>query len=112
MVLEKQFVVNGFGIKEFNGGKVYLELLRYQSYYNPKMSGAFSRGLIKISEWNDRSKSGGSLSVLERGKVCQYATQIRKDTKEIQNICFLITLEFSAELKECIMQQYEEHLEL
>ena len=32
------------------------------------MSGAFSRGLIKISEWNDRSKSGGSLSVLERGK--------------------------------------------
>ena len=57
-------------------------------------------------------KSAGSLSVLERGKVCQYATQIRKDTKEIQNICFLITLEFSAELKECIMQQYEEHLEL
>ena len=51
MVLEKQFVVNGFGIKEFNGGKVYLELPRYQSYYNPKMSGAFSRGLIKISEW-------------------------------------------------------------
>mgnify|MGYP000762243565 CR=1 FL=1 len=35
MVLEKQFVVNGFGIKEFNGGKVYLELPRYQSYYNP-----------------------------------------------------------------------------
>ena len=68
MVLEKQFVVNGFGIKEFNGGKVYLELPRYQSYYNPKMSGAFSRGLIKISEWNDRSKSGGSLSVLESGK--------------------------------------------
>ena len=35
----------------------------------------------------------------------------RKETKEIQNVCFPITSEFSAELKECIMQQYEEKLE-
>lgn len=35
-----------------------------------------------------------------------------KDTKEIQNVCFPITSEFSAELKECIMRKYEEKLEL
>ena len=35
MVLEGQFVLNGFVIKEFNGGKVYLEPPRYQNY-NPK----------------------------------------------------------------------------
>ena len=35
----------------------------------------------------------------------------RRDTKEIQNVCFPITSEFSAELKECIMQHYEEKLE-
>ena len=36
----------------------------------------------------------------------------RKDTKEIQNVCFPIISEFSAELKECIMQKYEETVEL
>ena len=35
----------------------------------------------------------------------------RRDTKEIQIVCFPITSEFSAELKECVMQHYEEKLE-
>ena len=36
LVLEGQFVLNGFAIKEFRNGKVYLEPPRYQSYQNPQ----------------------------------------------------------------------------
>ena len=36
LILEGQFVLNGFAIKEFNNGKVYLEPPRYQSYENPQ----------------------------------------------------------------------------
>ena len=36
LVLEGQFVLNGFAIKEFNNGKVYLEPPRYKNYENPK----------------------------------------------------------------------------
>ena len=36
LVLEEQFVLNGFAIKESRDGKVYLEPPRYQSYQNPQ----------------------------------------------------------------------------
>lgn len=36
LVLEEQFVLIGFAIKEFRNGKVYLEPPQYQSYQNPQ----------------------------------------------------------------------------
>ena len=166
LVLEEQFVLNGFAIKEFRNGKVYLEPPRYQSYQNPEdyldyftikdrelreeITEAAVMALQQCKDkkgevegnWEDEElnyevdvnpKKNGSLLAEVRlrfqdGAIVVNQTAIyrnwkgenfvsmphrtRKDTKEVQNVCFPITSEFSAELKECIMQQYEERLKL
>ena len=165
LVLEGQFVLNGFAIKEFNNGKVYLEPPRYQSYENPQdyldyftikdrelREEITEAALLALQQckdkkgeiegsWEDEElnytvdvnpkRNGSFLAEIrlrfQDGAIVVNQAAIyrnwkgesfvsmphrtRKDTKEIQNVCFPITSEFSAELKECIMQQYEEKLE-
>ena len=164
LVLEEQFVLNGFAIKEFRNGKVYLEPPRYQSYQNPEdyldyftikdrelREEITEAAVIALQQCEDRKgemegnwedeelnyeidvnpKRNGSLlaevrlrfqdgaivvnqaAIYRNWKGESFVSmphRIRKDTKEIQNVCFPITSEFSAELKECIMHQYEEKL--
>ena len=165
LVLEGQFVLNGFAIKEFRDGKVYLEPPRYQSYQNPQdyldyftirdrelreeITKAAVLALQQCEDkkaemegkWEDEElnyeidvdpKGNGSFLAEVRLRFQDGAIAVnqaaiyrnwrgesfvsmphrtRKNTKEIQNVCFPITSEFSAELKECIMKQYEEKLE-
>lgn len=165
LVLEEQFVLNGFAIKAFRNGKVYLEPPRYQSYQNPQdyldyftiKDREFREEITEAAmlalqqcenrkgevegNWEDEElnyevdvnpKRNGSLLAEVRMRfqdgaiiVNQAAIyrnwkgesfvsmphRIRKDTKEIQNVCFPITSEFSTELKECITQKYEEKIE-
>lgn len=166
LVLEGQFVLNGFAIKEFRNGKVYLEPPRYQSYQNPEdyldyftikdrelREEITEAAILALQQCEDRKgevegnwedeelnyeidvnpKKNGSLLAEVRmrfqdGAIVVNQTAIyqnwkgesfvsmpyrtRKDKKEIQNVCFPITSEFAVELKECIMQQYEEKLEI
>ena len=165
LVLEGQFVLNGFAIKEFRNGKVYLEPPRYQSYQNPQdyldyftikdreLREEITEAAVMVLQqcedrkgemegnWEDEElnyeidvnpKKNGSLLaevrlrfqdgaiVLNQAAIYRnwkgesfvsMPHRTRKDTKEIQNVCFPITSEFAAELKECIMQQYEEKIE-
>lgn len=164
LVLEGQFVLNGFAIKEFRNGKVYLEPPRYQSYQNPEdyldyftikdrelreeITEATVMALQHCKDrkgevegnWEDEElnyevdvnpKKNGSLLAEVRLRFQDGAIVVnqaaiyrnwkgesfvsmphrtRRDTKEVQNVCFPITSEFSSELRECIMHQYEEKL--
>ena len=86
--------------------------MNYTVDVNPKRNGSF---LAEIRlRFQDGAIVVNQAAIYRNWKGESFMSmphRTRKETKEIQNVCFPITSEFSAELKECIMQQYEEKLE-